>query len=232
MRTRQLLGLIAGVAIIASACSGGSASTAPSAAATSGAASQPAASAAGSAAPSAAAATPGPSLPTAAELGSTQGQTINVLAWPGYVENGSTDPAVDWVTDFQKQSGCTVKPQTFGTSDEAYTLFSTNPEQFDVVSASGDASLRLVRGGFVQPVNLDLFKNYPDIFAALKNKPYNTVDGVPYGVPHGRGSNLLMWRTDQVTPAPTSWAQMFDPATATRSASTTPRSISPTRPSC
>ena len=137
------------------------------------------------------------------ELGSTQGQTINVLAWPGYVENGSTYPEYDWVTDFQKESGCTVKPQTFGTSDEAYTLFSTNPEQFDVVSASGDASLRLVRGGFVQPVNLDLFKSYPDIFPALKNKPYNTVDGVPYGVPHGRGSNLLMWRTDQVTPAPT-----------------------------
>jgi putative spermidine/putrescine transport system substrate-binding protein len=151
-----------------------------------------------------------PSLPT--ELGSTQGQTINVLAWPGYVENGSTDPTVDWVTDFQTQSGCTVNPQIFGTSDEAYTLFTTNPEQFDVVSASGDASLRLVRGGFVQPVNLALFKNYPDIFEALKNKPYNTVDGVAYGVPHGRGSNLLMWRTDEVTPAPTTWAQMFDPA--------------------
>jgi putative spermidine/putrescine transport system substrate-binding protein len=154
--------------------------------------------------------TPAPSLPT--ELGATQGQTINVLAWPGYVENGATDPAVDWVTDFQKETGCTVKPQIFGTSDEAYTLFTTNPEQFDVVSASGDASLRLVRGGFVQPVNTALFKNYPDIFEALKNKPYNTVDGVAYGVPHGRGSNLLMWRTDTVTPAPTTWAQMFDPA--------------------
>ena len=154
--------------------------------------------------------TPKPSVPTT--LGSTQGQTINVLAWPGYVENGSTDPKVDWVTDFQKSSGCTVKPQTFGTSDEAYTLFSTNPEQFDVISASGDASLRLVRGGFVQPVNTALFKNYPDIFDALKNKPYNTVDGQAYGIPHGRGSNLLMWRTDQVNPAPTTWAQMFDPA--------------------
>ena len=55
---------------------------------------------------------------------------------------------------------------------------STNPEQYDVISASGDASLRLVRGGFVQPVNLALFKNYPDIFPALKNQPYNTVDGV------------------------------------------------------
>ena len=154
--------------------------------------------------------TPAPSLPT--ELGSTQGQSINVLAWPGYVEDGSTDPSVDWVSDFEAESGCTVNTQIFGTSDEAYTLYSTNPEQFDVISASGDASLRLVRGGFVQPVNLDLFTNYPDIFDALKNKPYNTVDGVAYGVPHGRGSNLLMWRTDEVTPAPTSWAQMFDPA--------------------
>jgi putative spermidine/putrescine transport system substrate-binding protein len=151
-----------------------------------------------------------PSLPT--ELGSADGQTINVLAWPGYVEDGSTDPAVDWVSNFEADTGCTVNTQIFGTSDEAYTLFTTNPEQFDVVSASGDASLRLVRGGFVQPVNLDLFANYPDIFDALKNKPYNTVDGVAYGVPHGRGSNLLMWRTDEVTPAPTTWAQMFDPA--------------------
>jgi putative spermidine/putrescine transport system substrate-binding protein len=211
MNTKRSLGLLVGVAILASACSGGGASTAPSAAATS-AASQPAASQAASTAPSAAAATPGPSLPTAADLGSPQGQTINVLAWPGYVENGSTYPEYDWVTAFQKETGCTVKPQAFGTSDEAYTLFSTNPEQFDIVSASGDASLRLVRGGFVQPVNTDLVKNYADIFPALKNKPYNTVDGVPYGIPHGRGSNLLMWRTDQVTPAPTTWAQMFDPA--------------------
>ena len=206
MTQRRLLALMVSAIVIVGACTSSSGSSAP----TSAASAPPAASSGASSAPSQGAATPGPSVPT--ELGSTQGQTINVLAWPGYVENGSTDKTVDWVTDFQKQSGCTVKPQIFGTSDEAYTLFSTNPEQFDVVSASGDASLRLVRGGFVQPVNLALFKNYPDIFPALKNKPYNTVDGVPYGVPHGRGSNLLMWRTDQVTPAPTSWAQMFDPA--------------------
>ena len=205
MRIRGVIALAATAVIVVGACSNNGASTAPSSAAGGSAG----ATAAGSAAPTTAASA-GPNVPT--ELGSTQGQTINVLAWPGYVENGSTDKTVDWVTDFQKQSGCTVNAQIFGTSDEAYTLFSTSPEQFDVISASGDASLRLVRGGFVQPVNLDLFKNYPDIFEALKNKPYNTVDGVPYGVPHGRGSNLLMWRTDQVTPAPTTWAQMFDPA--------------------
>jgi putative spermidine/putrescine transport system substrate-binding protein len=204
MGIRKMLGLVASTVIIVGACSGGGSSAGPSSAVSG------APSSGGSAAPSTAAVSAGPSLPT--ELGSTQGQTINVLAWPGYVENGSTDKTVDWVTDFQKQTGCTVKPQIFGTSDEAYTLFSTNPEQYDIVSASGDASLRLVRGGFVQPVNVDLFKNYADIFPALKNQPYNTVDGVNYGVPHGRGSNLLMWRTDQVNPAPTTWAQMFDPA--------------------
>jgi putative spermidine/putrescine transport system substrate-binding protein len=206
MLSRRILALAGAAALTFAACSsGGTATTAPSAAAPSAAGSSPSASAAASA-------SAGPSLPTAADLGSTQGQSINVLAWPGYVENGSTDKTVDWVTDFQNTSGCKVNPQIFGTSDEAYTLFSTNPEQFDVISASGDASLRLVRGGFVQPVNVDLFKSYPDIFDAIKDQPYNTVDGVHYGVPHGRGSNLLMWRTDQVNPAPTTWAQMFDPA--------------------
>src|SRR5262245_48492787 len=134
MVQRRLLALVAGAMVIAGACSSSTGSSAPRVAASGPpAASQPAASPGARAAPSqAAAATPGPSVPT--ELGSTQGQTINVLAWPGYVENGSTSKDVDWVTDFQKQSGCTVKPQIFGTSDEAYTLFSTNPEQFDVVS--------------------------------------------------------------------------------------------------
>jgi putative spermidine/putrescine transport system substrate-binding protein len=182
MRTRTLVALGALVALVVAACGGGS-SPSPSA---------------------------GPT--PIASLGSTDGQSISVLAWPGYVEDGSTDPAVDWVSDFEKESGCEVSYQIFGTSDEAYSLFTTNPEQFDVISASGDASLRLVRGGYVQPVNVELVPNYADIFEALKNKPYNTVDGVHYGIPHGRGSNLLMSRTDKVSPAPDSWSIMFDPA--------------------
>jgi putative spermidine/putrescine transport system substrate-binding protein len=155
--------------------------------------------------------TPAPSLPTS--VGDGEG-ALTVLAWPGYVENGSTDPAVNWVKPFEDATGCKVTVQVFGTSDEAFSLFSTNPDKFDVISASGDASLRLVRAGYVQPVNVDLIKNYADIFPALKDKPYNTVDGVHYGIPHGRGSNLLMWRTDDVNPAPTTWAQMFDPSSS------------------
>jgi putative spermidine/putrescine transport system substrate-binding protein len=130
-----------------------------------------------------------------------------VLNWPGYVESG--DNGVDWVTPFEEETGCQVESTPFGTSDAAFQLFTTNPDQFDVISASGDASLRLVRAGYVQPVNVDLIESYAEIYSSLKDQPYNTVDGVHYGVAHGRGSNLLMWRTDQVTPAPTAWSQMF-----------------------
>ena len=156
-------------------------------------------------------ASPAPSM--ISSVGDGEG-SLSVLAWPGYAENGSTDPAVDWITPFEEATGCKTTVQVFGTSDEAFSLFTTNPEKFDVISASGDASLRLVRAGFVEPVNVDLVPSYADVFPALKDKPYNTVDGVHYGVPHGRGSNLLMWRTDEVDPAPTTWAEMFDPSSS------------------
>jgi putative spermidine/putrescine transport system substrate-binding protein len=148
-----------------------------------------------------------PDLKQLDKLGEPEGQ-VSVLAWPGYVEDGSNDPKVDWVSDFEKASGCQVTVKTFGTSDEAVQLFRTG--QYDVVSASGDATLRLIAAGDVEPVNTGLITNYPDIFEALKNKPWNSVAGVPYGVPHGRGANLLMYRTDLVKPAPDSWAAVFD----------------------
>ena len=145
-------------------------------------------------------------MPTS--IGAGEG-TVTALVWPGYLEDGGTLPDYDWVTPFETETGCQVDFTTFGTSDIAFSTFATNPEQYDVISASGDASLRLVRAGYVQPVNVDLIDSYAGIFDALKDKPYNTVDGVHYGAPHGRGANQLMWRTDTVDPAPTRWEQMF-----------------------
>ncbi|HKG18282.1 MAG TPA: hypothetical protein VKB00_00975, partial [Candidatus Limnocylindrales bacterium] len=76
-------------------------------------------------------ATAAPSVPTA--LGATEGE-VSVLAWPGYVENGSTDPAYNWVKPFEDATGCKTTVQVFGTSDEAFSLFTTNPDKFDVIS--------------------------------------------------------------------------------------------------
>jgi putative spermidine/putrescine transport system substrate-binding protein len=147
----------------------------------------------------------------AQKLGKGEGE-VDLIAWAGYVEDGSTDPSVDWVSDFEKQTGCKVNSKIGNTSDEMVTLMRTG--KYDGVSASGDATLRLIAGGDVAPVNTDLIPNYKDVFPALKNQPYNTVDGVNYGVPQGRGANLLMYNKDAVKPAPTSWSAVFDPAEA------------------
>jgi putative spermidine/putrescine transport system substrate-binding protein len=150
----------------------------------------------------------GSSEGTPKKLGKGEGQ-VNLIAWGGYVEDGSTDPNVDWVSDFEKQTGCQVNVKIGATSDEMVTLMRTG--KYDGVSASGDATLRLIAGGDVAPVNTDLVPNYKDVFDALKDQPFNTVDGVNYGIPHGRGANLLMYNKEVVKPAPDSWGVVFDP---------------------
>jgi putative spermidine/putrescine transport system substrate-binding protein len=132
---------------------------------------------------------------------------VSILAWPGYAENGSTSKDVDWVTPFEKETGCKATVKTFGTSDEAFQLFKTG--QYDVVSASGDATLRVVANKDAAPLNTSLLTNYGDLASFIKEKPWNSVDGTVYGEPHGWGANLLMWNEDVVTPAPDSWGAVF-----------------------
>ena len=140
------------------------------------------------------------------KVGKGEGQ-VNLIAWAGYVEDGSTDPNVDWVSGFEEETGCQVNVKLGNTSDEMVTLMRTG--KYDGVSASGDATLRLIAGGDVAPVNTDLIPNYADVFEGLKDQPHNTVDGVSYGVPHGRGANLLMYNKDVVKPAPDSWSVVW-----------------------
>jgi putative spermidine/putrescine transport system substrate-binding protein len=154
-----------------------------------------------------------PDVPMKQSLGDGEG-TVNILAWPGYAEDGSTDKGVDWVTPFEKQTGCQANVKYFNTSDDAVNLMKTG--DYDVVSASGDASLRLIAAGDVAPMNTDLLKNYDDIAPFLKDRKWNSVSGQMYGVPHGWGANLLMWRTDKLKQAPTSWSAVFEPDAQTK----------------
>lgn len=138
--------------------------------------------------------------------------SVRVLAWPGYIENGSTDPRVDWITAFENQSGCKVSVTTYGTPDQAVELFNEN--RFDVIAAPGSATLQLARQGRIQPLNTALLNNWKDLFEDLKSSPSNSVDGVVFGAPQGRVSNVLMYRTDIVDPAPDSWSEIWNSTSA------------------
>jgi putative spermidine/putrescine transport system substrate-binding protein len=140
------------------------------------------------------------------KVGKGEGQ-LNLISWAGYVEP-------EWTKPFEQETGCKVSDKEAGTSDEMVELMKTG--QYDGVSASGNATARMVAAGTVAPVNTDLVPNYKTVFSDLKDQPYNTFEGVNYGIPHGRGANLLMWNKDDVKPAPDSWDVVFDPKIASK----------------
>jgi len=133
---------------------------------------------------------------------------LSIVAWAGYIERGETDAAFDWVTEFEAATGCMVSVKTANTSDEMVALM--NEGGFDLVTASGDASLRLVAGGKVQPINIDLIPSWSTVDPRLQNAPWHTVNGVHYGTPYMWGPNVLMYNTDVFPEAPTSWNVVFE----------------------
>ncbi len=144
------------------------------------------------------------------KLGEGEGQ-VDIIAWAGYIENGSTDAAYDWVTAFTEATGCVVNVKVAATSDEMVSLM--NQGGVDLVTASGDASNRLIAGGTVQPINIDLIPSYKNVDERLQNAAWHTVNGVHYGTPYQWGANVLMYNTEVFPEAPTSWDVVFEEMT-------------------
>jgi putative spermidine/putrescine transport system substrate-binding protein len=136
---------------------------------------------------------------------------VDIVAWPGYIERGETDPNYDWVTAFEQETGCKVNVKTAGTSDEMVSLMTQGG--YDLVTASGDASLRLIRGGTVQPVDLARIPSYANVDERLREAPWHYVDGKHYGTPYQWGPNVLMYNTAVFKEAPTSWSVVFEEQT-------------------
>jgi putative spermidine/putrescine transport system substrate-binding protein len=144
-------------------------------------------------------------------LGAGEGE-VSIIAWAGYIERGETDAAFDWVTKFEADTGCTVSVKTAATSDEMVALM--NEGGYDLVTASGDASLRLVAGKRVQPINTALIPSWSTIDERLQNAPWHTVDGVHYGTPYVWGANVLMYNTEVFGDSPPdSWSVVFEETT-------------------
>ena len=145
------------------------------------------------------------------KIGSGEGE-LNVVAWAGYLERGETVEGFDWVTGYENDTGCKVNIKTAGTSDEMVALM--NEGGFDIVTASGDASLRLIAGETVQEINTDLIPSWNTIDSRLQNAEWHTVDGKHYGTPYMWGSNVLMYNTETFGGnAPTSWNVVFEETT-------------------
>jgi putative spermidine/putrescine transport system substrate-binding protein len=130
----------------------------------------------------------------------TEGE-VNVVQWAGYAQ---------LVDEFTAATGCKVNTKDGASSDDMISLLQTGA--YDGVSASGNASVRLMTTGDVAPVNTDFIPNYADVQEGIKNQEYNSLDGQAYGVAHGRGPNYLMFRNDIVPADTNSWNVVWDDA--------------------
>ncbi len=146
---------------------------------------------------------------------------LSIVAWAGYIERGETDAAFDWVTKFEEATSCKVSVKTANTSDEMVALM--NEGGFDLVTASGDASLRMIAGKRVQPINIDLIPSWSTVDDRLKEAPWHYVNGEHYGTPYMWGPNVLMYNTEAFPEAPTSWNVVFEETTLADGSSNTGR---------
>ena len=150
-------------------------------------------------------------------IGETEG-SLELIAWAGYVEDGTSEGGedFDWVTPFEDETGCQVNVTYGDTSDEMVTLMRQGGGTvYDGVSASGDASNRLISGGDVGAIDTSLFPEFANVIGPLNpdggtNNQHYVVDGKVYGTPYMYGPNFLMYNTEEVTPAPTSWDVTFE----------------------
>jgi len=147
---------------------------------------------------------PTASLPVLKKIGKGEGQ-LNLIAWEGYL-----NPI--WVKPFEQQTGCQVNAKYAGSSDEMVSLMKNGGGgQYDMVSSSGDADLRILYAGDAHPVNINLIPSWKDFFPAFKSPPFNTINGVHYGVSLQWGPNVLMYNTKDFPTAPPSWSVIYNP---------------------
>jgi len=139
------------------------------------------------------------------KVGAGEG-ALNLIAWEGYTDDS-------WVKPFTQQTGCVVNAKYAGSSDEMVSLMKDGGGgQWDMVSASGDADLRLIYSGDVRPMNTKLIQDFSNFDQYFQSPPYNTINGVHYGISLQWGPNVLLYNTKKFPNPPTSWAAVYDPS--------------------
>ncbi|MFC3981422.1 extracellular solute-binding protein [Streptosporangium jomthongense] len=137
---------------------------------------------------------PTPSPKPSASIGKGEG-TLQVLTYQGHVEYGGATASADWLSPFEKLTGCRVSRLDRVHSGEEMAE-KVRSASYDVISASPDLAGRLIADGAVRPLDTTLLRSYKDIPRRLRELPATRdASGKVYGVPY-------LWGTNQVIREP------------------------------
>jgi putative spermidine/putrescine transport system substrate-binding protein len=136
---------------------------------------------------------------------------VKILAWPGYIERGASRKAYDWVTPFEKKTGCMVEVVTAATSDEMFKRMKEPGSGIDLVTASGDASVRLIKTARVQAIDPARIPSWKTVDPRLQTGAWYRLDAQLYGIPYQWGPNVLIYDTRLFKKQPRSWSVLFEP---------------------
>ena len=133
------------------------------------------------------------------------GGELNFMVWEGYTDTLFTKP-------FEQACGVKVNATYMGSSDDLVAkLRAGGAETIDLVSPSSDAITQIIDAGLAQALDLARIPSYGDLMASFRDLSMARREGSVYGLPWAFGPNPLIYDTTKVKPAPTRWADLWDP---------------------
>lgn len=132
-------------------------------------------------------------------------EELNVLTWEGYADE-------QWVKEFEKATGATVKVSYTGSVDEIFAkMEGSKGADFDVIAIETSSYKRLYEQKLIQPLDLSKLPHYQNLSPVFQKIDAITFDGKPYAVPYAWGSLPLIYDKKVFPTPPESWNVLWDP---------------------
>ncbi|MDR0957675.1 MAG: spermidine/putrescine ABC transporter substrate-binding protein, partial [Clostridiales bacterium] len=133
--------------------------------------------------------------------GGDNGATITVYNWSGYIDD-------ELCEDFKKETGITVKYDTFDTNEAMYAIVKNQPGSYDVLMPSDYMIQRMINEGMLEKIDMTNVPNFSNIDSRFKNMWFDQNN--EYFVAYMWGTVGIMYNSKNVTEPVDSWGILWD----------------------
>lgn len=136
-----------------------------------------------------------------------QNITLYVYNWGLYISDGSDD-SVDVLSAFEDLTGIKVNYTTFDSNESLYAKLKSGGATYDVIVPSDYMIGKMIQEGMLAPLNKENIPNFSKIGESYTGMAYDPQD--EYSVPYTWGTVGIIYNTEMVEEAPTSWDALWD----------------------